>query len=219
MGLFRTRAARAQSITLSLLLLAAAAFALAPVVRAADPPRAGKTLLAQHDVPAELIARMASFKPSAPARGESALTQAQIADAIEWTGPPIDTLPARNPYLIAVTVTGKVRADGDVATLWRTGWNLDDQMRGNVLPGLSRSQMKAGQSFEARAVGQPLSFKEARKVAPIVGLVNASNLDIAAVHVEVWSGLASPGWRDLLFSLQGALVGVAMLGLIWWWRR
>jgi len=217
MGLFRNHPAVAQTITTWL--LAAAAFALASPAQSAGPSPAGKTLLAEHDLPPDLIAKMAGLRPSAPTPGESVLTNAQLADAIEWVGPEIDTLPARNPYLLAVTVRGKVRADGDVATLWKTGWNVGDGMRGNVLPGLSRAQLKAGQAFEARAVGQPLSFKVPRKVAPMVGLVSANNLDITAVHVEVWSGLTPPGWRDLLFSLQGALVGVVMIVLLWWWRR
>lgn len=212
------RHATTQTITAAVLALAAL---LAGAPAEAAPPRAGKTLLAEHDLPRDVIEKLAGARarPAPPAPGESVLVSAQMADAIEWTGPPVETVPSRNPYLVAVTVKGRARADGDVATLWRTGWNLGDAQRGSALPGLSRSQMKAGQAFEVRAVGQPLSFKEARTIAPMVGMVSASNLDIDAVHVEVWSGLASPGWRELLFSLQGALVGVVMIALLWWWRR
>lgn len=213
-----THHAAAKTITAGLLALCAV---FANGLALAAPPKAGKTLVAEHDLPADMIEKLAGarVKPPAPAPGESVLVSAQIADAIEWVGPEIDTKPSNNPYLIAITVKGRVRADGDVATLWKTAWSLGDAQRSTVLPGLSRSALKAGQPFEARAVSQPLSFKDARRIAPVVGMVSASNLEIRSVHVELWSGLASPGWRELLFSLQGALVGVVMIALLWWWRR
>jgi hypothetical protein len=65
----------------------------------------------------------------------------------------------------------------------------------------------------------PISFKEDRTLAPAIGLAKAQNLTIDEVTVQVWSGLPGSSFKDLVLSFNGLLVGVVMLGLIWWFRR
>lgn len=69
------------------------------------------------------------------------------------------------------------------------------------------------------AAATPISFKEDRRVAVSLGLVNARNIEITGVRVKVWSGLAPTSFLDVLGPARWLLVGVVMLVLWWFWFR
>lgn len=212
--------------------LAGAAFALglllvgaspADPARAASSPhgqRFGKTLLVEHRLSEDMIRRLNAFKPSAPVKGESALVNAMLADTVDWSGPDIEGRTAGNPYTIAVLVTGTARADGEVASLWQAGWKLESKFGGEEgrlvpLAGLAKSGVRTGERVELAAASMPTSFREDRKVAPTVGMVNARNLHVTEVRVQVWSGAAATGFAETILSFRWALVGLVLVAL-WW---
>jgi hypothetical protein len=191
---------------------------------ATDPPRYGKRLVAEYALPSELVARYAQFKAGRPIPGESAIVNALLADTLDWVGPDIKLDAGRNPYTIALAVTGHALADGDVGSMWQVGWELRGADGGKakrlgVLPRIARIGARAGEPLTISAAGAPVSFKENRDAAVSVGFAYARNLSISGVTVQLWSGVPEAGWREWLFSLQALLVGLVMLALVWWFRR
>ena len=180
----------------------------------------GKRIVAEYDLPADVIQKIASFKPSAPQKGESMVVNMAGADAVPWNGPSFKANSSTNPYVIVIRVKGKALEAGDASTMWQAGWRLDDSTtRMSVVPGLSKSGARAGEALTLTAAAAPVSFKEDREVGAYVGLVNARNLAIESVHVQVWSGLASASIWETILSVQGLLVGLVFLGLAWWFKR
>jgi hypothetical protein len=58
------------------------------------------------------------------------------------------------------------------------------------MPGLTRSNLKAGQKFRSPpAVSDPISFKKDRRVGVVLELAKANNFEIDAIDVAVWSGI------------------------------
>lgn len=185
--------------------------------------RFGKTLLLEHRLPEDKIRKLNAFKPSPPRAGESALVNAMMADTEDWTGPEIDGRTAGNPYTIAVLVSATARADGDATTLWQAGWKIESKLGGEELrmvplAGLAKTGAKAGETIEL-AAATPTSFREDRKAAPSVGLVNARNLTITAVRVQVWSGTRDTSFTETILSFRWALVGLVLVVLWWFWFR
>jgi len=88
-----------------------------------------------------------------------------------------------------------------------------------VLPGLAKTEAKAGEAFTVTAAATPSSFKEDRKVAVALALVNARNIEISSVRVQVWSGLAPTTFLEALGPARWLLVGVVMLVLWWFWFK
>jgi hypothetical protein len=180
----------------------------------------GKTLVAEYRIPYEKVAKYATFKPSAAPKGENKITTVLLADTEEWSGPFIDVKYASNPYTIVVTLTGTAKTDGDALTMWQAGWRLDaSERRFTALPGLSKLGAKAGERFTVTAASTPSRFKDDRQVAVALGLVNARNLDINSVDVELWSGIASASWFETLGAFSYLLVALVLASLFWFWRR
>ena len=118
-----------------------------------------------------------------------------------------------------VKVQGTVVADGDVTTIWQTGWSIEGTTRYNRLPVIGTTGAKAGAAFSGEATAGPTSFKADSTYSPVVGLVKASNVRIQSVKVEVWSGIGNSSWIQKLFAGLPFLTGVIFLGLAIWWRR
>ena len=185
-----------------------------------EPGLYGRTLLLDVRMSPDQLARYASHKASKPSPGESALVNAMIADTVEWIGSPIDTRVKDSPYTMVVTLTGTAREDGDVGTLWQSGWKFDDgTTRSTPFPGLSRNGVKAGERIEVTKPSSPISFKEDRSLAPVLSFVRSSNVDIDSVRLQVWSGMARTTPLQFLMAYRYALVGVVMLGLAMIWLR
>lgn len=210
------------------LLGAAAVLVLPLAVQAADVPQGdagkafGKTVVATHEVPADVIQRYATHRASAaaPAPGESALTQVLYADSVDWTAPELPVEPSANPYVLSLRVRGQVLQDGDASSMWRAAWSEEGVERSLIVPGAARTGAKAGDTFDVEVASTPVQFKEAHAaMAPVVSFVRGSNLRIDAVEFKVWSGMPKASWRENLLPFQGAAVGLVMLLLVWWWRR
>ncbi|MBK9217254.1 MAG: hypothetical protein IPL70_01740 [Uliginosibacterium sp.] len=65
----------------------------------------------------------------------------------------------------------------------------------------------------------PVSVSDDRLMTPVISLQRAENLQIDAVTVEIWTGLAPTGAAQLFLSLQWLWIGLAMLGVWWFWVR
>lgn len=190
----------------------------------AQSQRFGKTLLVEHRLPDSMIKDFNKFKPSAPATGESAIVATMLADTKDWAGPALDGRASGNPYTVVVIVKGVAKSDGDVATMWHAGWRIQDRQDGELnrmspLAGIAKPGAKAGESIEIMGPAIPTTFKEDRQAAPMIGLVNARNLEISEVRVQVWSGMANSTWVETLLSFRWALVGVVLVVLWWFWFR
>jgi hypothetical protein len=217
-ALHRSPAAIAAALALTLLTQAPAC--------AADTPDAafGKQRVAEYVVPADIVARYASHRPSAPVPGEPKLINALMADAVDWTGPPLDVGPGRNPYTVVMHLRGRALADGAVTSLWRAGWRLElsdggTRDRVDAITGIGRDAARAGEVLEFSVPSGGTSFTEDRQAVPLVSLVHLRNLKVESLRVEVWQGAPRPGWVETLLSLRALGVGLVMLLLIWWWRR
>lgn len=200
--------------------------AVSPLAHAADAPDTafGKQRVAEFMVPAEVVARYARHRPSAPLPGESKLVNALMADTVDWAGPPLDVGPGRNPYTVVMHLRGRALADGAVTSLWQAGWRLElsdggTQDRVDAVTGIGRDRARAGEALEFTAASGGTSFGTDRQALPVVALVSARNLQVESVRVEVWQGVARPRWRETLLSLPALGVGLVMLALTWWWRR
>jgi hypothetical protein len=180
----------------------------------------GKVLVAEYRIPYEKVQKYATFKPSAPQKGENKIESVLLADTEEWSGPFVDVKYASNPYTIVVTLTGTAKADGDALTMWQAGWRLDaSERRFTALSGLSKLGAKAGERFTVTAASAPSRFKDDRQVAVALGLVNARNVEINTVDVELWSGISNPSWLETLGAFSYLLVALVLAALYWFWRR
>lgn len=218
LALLRRAAATAAAVALALPLFAPA--------HAADPPDVafGKQRVAEFVVPADVVARYARHRPSAPVPGESKIVNALMADTVDWEGPPLDVGPGRNPYTVVMHLRGRALADGPVSSLWRAGWRVElsdggTRDRVDAVTGIGRDAARAGDVLEFAVPSGGTSFTEDRQAPPLVSLVHLRNLQVESLRVEVWQGVARPGWRETLLSLPALGVGLAMLLLTWWWRR
>lgn len=200
-------------------LIAATLLAAGAPVKGQDK-KYGKVLVGEYRVPVEIIEKYAAFKPSAPGPGENKIEAVLFAKTEEWSGEFFDAKAAGNPYNIVVTLTGTAKADGDALTMWHAGWKLSSQESvHNALSGLSKLQAKAGERFTVTAVARPTSFKEDRNVAPLLGFVRSSNVEISSVDVAVWSGIPKASWIETLFAFKYLMVGIAAFLAVWWLRR
>ncbi|OYU45554.1 MAG: hypothetical protein CFE44_06880 [Burkholderiales bacterium PBB4] len=191
----------------------ASTLVLAPVA-AAGPTVYGKQLVQTLDVPADTLAKFAFFQAANKGGGVGLL-----ADSEDWRAPEQKFGASGNPYTLVVKLQGTVVADGDVTTIWQTGWSIDGTTRYNRLPAIGATGAKAGMPFAGEATAGPTTFKADSTYSPVVGLVKASNVKIQSVKVEVWSGIGKSSWIEKLFAGAPLLTGLVFLGLAIWWRR
>jgi hypothetical protein len=201
--------------------LASAALMFLPAHAASEKDqKVGKTLVAEYIVPADTVAKFNAFVAAPPKMGEAPVMNVLMAEGEKWSGPQFRANSTTNPYRIAVTISGVVPASGGVATMWQAGWNLSDgEGRIAAFPGLTNSTLKAGDHVTLTSATAPMSFKEDRDVAVMLALVNARGFKFDSVRVQVWSGIPSASWHEMILSLPGLLTGIVMLLLFWWFRR
>lgn len=197
------------------------AFLAAGCSKEGDDTKYGKTLVDEFKVPAEMLVKFEKFKPSERKPGESALEAMMAADTEEWHGPSIEADSTANPYKIVVTLKGKVKEDGDAVSMWKVGWNLgsEEGTRLTLMPGLTRSNLKAGQNFVATAVSDPISFKKDRRVGVVLELAKASNFEIDAIDIAVWSGVGGTSFLQKFGAFTYLLTALVMVVLWWFWFR
>lgn len=179
----------------------------------------GKVLVAEYSIPADTLEKFANHKPKPPPPGGSAIEKVLLTDTEEWYGPSIDVKSTANPYTMVVRMTGTALAEGDAATMWQAGWQLDGGRRYSILPGLSKPGAKAGERFSVTVPVGGVSFKEDRTTGVALAFVNKRNVRIESVDVELWSGIASTSWREMLGAFSYLLTALVFFALIWFWRR
>jgi hypothetical protein len=200
----------------ALLALFFAAIALGAA--ATDKPGAfGKKLVASHELPADSVAKFVRFNAAQAAKG--AKPAGVLADTEDWFGEPLATPSSGNPYTLVVRVSGKAVADGDVGTAWMGGWAADGKTSAKLMTGASQSGAKAGERVTLVGTSGPLSFKEDRTLSPALSFINARNIEIDSVQLEAWSGIGKSTLPQLVFAWSPLLVGLAFLGLFFWFRR
>ena len=204
-----------------------AAVALASCGKADAPERFGRDLVFRTSLPAGAIERFNAFVPTPPKPGTSAL-DALVADTVSWRSATEVQVSARaNPYVVAIRVAGRVTGVDGAVTLWLAGFERLDRPGGapftmtKPIAGLNapKGGAKGEGRFERAGATAPVSFRDDGVVHPVVELQRRAGLAIEGVDVEVWSGLPNPTWREMLLGWQGALVGVVMLVLWWFWFR
>jgi hypothetical protein len=205
--------------TLSLCLLLIAAGCAAEKT---EESQYGKTLVAEFKVPAETLVKFEEFKPSERQPGQSALEASLLADSEAWNGPTVDADSTANPYRIVVTLSARAKEDGDAISMWKVGWALGNEEGGTrltLLPGLTRSNLKAGQNFVATAASDPISWKKDRTAGVVLELVNAKNIEINGVDVAIWSGIGGSTFMQKFGAFTYLLTALVMVGLWWLWFR
>jgi hypothetical protein len=170
----------------------------------------GKRLVRTYEVAPDALARYTRFQNKAGAAGNAGL----LADTEDWRGEELDVSSAGSPYNVVVKVQGEVVADGDVSTIWQTGWTVEGTTRSNLVPEIGQKGAKAGQRFSGEGTAGPTSFKENRHLAPYLGLVRASNVKVDGVTVEVWSGFGKSRPLEKLLPWTSVLLGGVFLVLV-----
>jgi hypothetical protein len=198
-------------------LMACLAAAMAFAALAADKPTTyGKKLLLSQDLTAEAVAKFVRFNAAQAAKGAK---PGPFPDTEDWIGEPMAAPSSGNPYTLVVHVSGKAIADGEASTGWLGGWAADGGTTHKLITGTSRAGVKAGEPVVLVGASAPLSFKEDRTLAPALGFMHARNLQIDGVRLEVWSGIGKSTLPQLVFAWSPLLVGLAFLGLFFWFRR
>lgn len=179
----------------------------------------GRKLVAQYSLDRDQIERFAKFV--APAENLKELNQVSSLSAVteDWTGPPLGVDRESGPYTVVVTLTGKSRYRGDVSTMWNFGWAVDGGTRLTAFPGLSKLDVKAGETIVIKKAAAPNRFKDKQTVSAVLALVKAENFDFEKVDVEIWSGVADNSWRDILLSFRWVALGLIVFLLRYFWVR
>ncbi|UXY17192.1 hypothetical protein N8I74_09350 [Chitiniphilus purpureus] len=183
-------------------------------------PRYGQTLLAQYALPRTKLDELAQFRPSTPAFTGGQTEQMPLAHTSNWHSPPLDILPATNPYTIVVSVAGRAREDGAATTLWQAGWqHAQGITERHTLNGLTRNTAKAGEVFRVTQAAAPGWFDQAQQVNVWLGLMQMHNVELDDVTVQVWSGLPQINKARPTAPFWGLAIAGTMLLLWQWWAR
>jgi hypothetical protein len=205
-------------------LLLAVLFTAAALEARADltnkPGEYGKTLLVDLVLPPSQLERFQNFTPSKQDPNESKLINAMIADSADWYGDSLVANSTTNPYTLVVSIDGTAKADGDIATMWRAGWKLDDgSSKQQPFPGLSKIGVKAGERVTMTRAAPPFRFDKDKTVVPMLSLVRADNVVIDHIQVQLWSGMGSPTALQWFMNYRMLLVGLVMVGVWFVFRR
>jgi hypothetical protein len=185
-----------------------------------EPRAYGERLVAQYRLPAEAIERYAALA-AGTAGQPSPHNGSLFADAAPWIGPQQRVGVGHNPYILVLTISGVTRSAGAVYAQWQAGWEIHESptTRREVLmamPGIARAGLAAGEALSLSVSGARVSFRGERSVAPMLGLVQARNLAIDSVELQVWSGVAPVAWALPRWSRMVPLaLGLACLLMRW----
>ena len=200
-----------------LLLCGVGLFTAATAPALGRAPRAyGERLVAQYRLPADKIERYAAL--AAGTAGDlSPRNESLFADDSPWIGPKQRAGVGHNPYTLVLTVSGVTRSAGAVYAQWQAGWEIHESPLASreilmAMPSIARAGLAAGEALTLSVSGGRVSFRGERSVAPMLGLVQARNLAIDAVELQVWSGAAPMAWALPPWSRRAPLaLGAACL--------
>ena len=172
----------------------------------------GKTLLADVVLPPSQLDKFAAFLDTVAVANHGAQNGAMSGATADWVGDSFVANSTTNPYTIVVSVEGTAKAAGDVVTTWNSGWRLEDGSSNyGLMHGLSAFEVKAGEHVTMTAAAAASRFERDRNVAPLLSLIDAKNVTLDHVQVQVWSGLGSPSFLELLAAYRFLLFGVVVL--------
>jgi hypothetical protein len=203
-------------------LIAMACIAATAAAAAGETQQWGKTLVATYSLPREAVERFNALKSQAANPKLSALENMLERASESWqSATPLEVSAKANPYRIVIRYDGEVTGDEGAVTLWNAGWFRQGSMQtpeGTIstpLAGLnvSAADGKLGTRVTRVGAGGPLSFRYDGAAYPSIEINRLEGLRLDRVEVEVWSGLASAGWTEMLLGWHGALVGLVMLAL------
>jgi hypothetical protein len=190
-------------IRFSALLAAGALLAAAAATPAlGNEPRAyGQRLVAQYRLPPETIARYADLAAGA-ALADRPRAHSVFADRAPWIGPAQRVGVGHNPYTLVLAVGGVAKTAGAAFAQWQAGWELHESPTASrelsmLVPLVAGTGLAAGQAVSLTVTSARVSFRGERRAAPMLGLLEAHNLDIRDVQLQVWSGEAPPAWAAL----------------------
>lgn len=184
------------------------------------PGKYGKVLVADVVLPQSQIDQMAAFLDTLAATRKGVPNSVVDGDTVDWLGEPVATTPAASPYTLVVQVTGQAKAAGNVITTWKSGWRMENNMtRQTLLQGLSAFDVKTGEQVTLTAAASPVRLDRDKTLVPMLSLVDAQNVTLSSVHVQLWSGLARSSWLDYFFAARFLLLGVVMLAVVLIFRR
>lgn len=203
--------------TLRALLALVAVFAAVAALAADKPTSYGKNLLRSLELPAEAVAKFVRFNAAQLAKGVK--PSGLLSGTEDWVGEPLALPSSGNPYTIVVRVSGTAIADGEVGTGWMGGWAADGASSNKLMTGAVKPDAKAGDRVTLVGSSGPISFKQDRTLSPALSFMNARNLQIDGVQMEVWAGVGKATLPQLVFAWSPLLVGLVFLGLFLWFRR
>lgn len=184
------------------------------------PGKYGKVLVADVVFAPSQLDQMRAFLDTLAARNKGVANSVSDGDTSEWVGEPVATTPAASPYTLVVQVTGRAKAAGDVLTTWKSGWRMDNGMtRQSLMQGLSAFEVKTGEHVTMIAAAAPVRLDRDKTLVPVLDLVDARNVSIDGVRVQVWSGLRGSSWLEYLSAARFLVLGVVMLAVVLVFRR
>jgi hypothetical protein len=211
---------RARWLPLILAALLALVASQADAELSAKPGIYGKTLLLDVVLPPSQLDKFSAFLQAQAGVNHGAGNSVLFGETTDWVGETMVANSTTNPYTVVVSVEGTAKAAGDVVTTWNSGWRLEDGMtKLGLMHGLSAFDVKAGQRVTMTGAATPSRFERDRNVAPVLSLIDAKNVAIDHVQVQVWSGMGKPTPLQWLMSYWWLVFGVVMLGVALVFRR
>ena len=184
------------------------------------PGKYGKTLVADVVLSPSQIDKFSALLDTLAATAHGSQNSVLFGDTADWIGDTFVANSTTNPYTIVVAVDGTAKAAGDVVTTWKAGWKYEDNSnREGLMHGLAAFDVKAGEHVSMTGVAAPSRFDRDKNVAPMLSLVDAKNVAIAHVQVQVWSGLGETGWLQMLSAWRFLIFGLVMLAVVLVFRR
>ncbi len=195
-----------------------------------DQERFGKTLAASWTVPADTLDQFAQHAATPRDAKLSTLENVAMAEGVTWSAPAIDVTTRSSPYRLAIRVEAAAVGSGSATSMWLAGWGRLDEdgmqegVRASIVANLGDGDLPPDKWSGPRPIRRagasaPVTFRKDGSVIPVIDLKSLHNMKLERVDVEVWSGIDSPTWRELLFGWQSALIGLVMLVLWFRWFR
>ena len=211
---------RARWLRLVLASLLAVAAGQAAAQLPTKPGKYGKTLVADVVLSPSQIDKFAALLATLAATPHGSQNSVMFGDTADWLGDTFVANSTTNPYTIVVSVDGTAKAAGDVITTWKAGWKYEDNSnRQGLMHGLSAFDVKAGEHVTMTGITAPSRFDRDKTVAPLLSLVDAKNVTIAHVQVQVWSGLGETSWLQMLSAWRFLIFGVVVLAVVLVFRK
>lgn len=176
-----------------------------------SPSRHGKTLVRSYELPADLLDQ---YNLAVLASPDDRLKP--LADIPPWMSSEFRTAAGEGPYTLVVAMLGAALESDAMFTRWQPSWGNTP----GVMPAMVEPGAKAGELLQLVLASQPLQLEEGQLVSPTLRLVDAKNIRLERVRVEVWSGVGETSWLEWLVDWWKVPVTAALwLALFFYWRH